>query len=273
MRPAFSFDSTSRTTRSFSATLSSTPLRTFEIRASIGKVLSCLHKSLISASTMSESYDVDPDGDLKIVLSLSTSPFAQWKGDQELSPDDSNADANDIKDAHLAAEDSLLGSTPCQPIELRLKVSSKHLTLASRRFKKMLGGNWLEARTVHPDGCRHVNMEYFDPAALKILMDIIHGRTRKVPRSVELELLAKIAVLVDDLECYEEVEVFSELWLGELKHSTPDDLSRDLVLWILISIVFRQLDLFQRTTRTAIMCGTGPFESLELPIPKSVIGK
>lgn len=223
---------------------------------------------------MSESYEVDPDGDLKIILSIPTNSFAQWKDEgQEPSLDDSSANTDDVEDVHLTTEGGALGITPSRPIELRLKVSSKHLTLASRRFKVMLSGNWLEARIVHPDGCRHVNMEGFDPTALKILMNILHGRTRKVPRSIELELLAKIAVLVDDLECYEEVEVFSDLWIRELEHSIPDELGRDLVLWILISVVFRQLRLFQITTRTAILWSTGPIESLGLPIPQTVIGK
>lgn len=223
---------------------------------------------------MSESYDVDPDGDLKIVLSLPTHPLAAWEGDQDLLPNDSNANADDIEDIPMAPYEARpLPSTLSQSTELRLKVSSKHLTLASRRFKKMLGGNWVEAQTIHPDGCRHVNMEDFDPTALKIVMNIIHGRTRKVPRSVDLELLTNIAVLVDDLECYEEIEVFSDLWIGELKHSIPDELARELVLWICVSTVFRQSGLFSRTTRTAILWSTGPFESLGLPIPKPIIGK
>lgn len=37
----------------------------------------------------------------------------------------------------------------------------------------------------------------WDADALLILMHIMHGQTRRVPRSVSLELLAKIAVLPD----------------------------------------------------------------------------
>lgn len=225
-------------------------------------------------ATMSESYDVDPDGDLKIVLSLLAHPFAPWKYDQELlTTSDDDEEAHDIGNVSPATQDESLPHTPDQPAELVLKVSSKHLTLASRRFKRMLEGDWIEARTFHPAGCRHVNMEGLDSTALQILMNIIHGKTRKVPRSVDLELLAKIAVVVDDLECLEEVELFAEMWLEGLKHSIPEEMTRDLVLWILISATFQQDELLRQTTRTAILCSTAPFESLGLPIPIWIIGE
>lgn len=224
------------------------------------------------ASAMSESYDVDPGGDLKIVLSLLAQPFAPCKCDKELLPKSNDGEeAHHIGNVSSATQDESLPHTPDQPPELVSKVSSKHLTLASRRFKKMLGGDWIEARTFHPDGCRHVNMEGLDPTALKILMNIIHGKTRKVPRSVDLELLAKIAVVVDDLECLEEVELFADMWLEG--KSIPDEMTRDLIMWILISATFQQHELLRQTTRTAILCGTGPFESLGLPIPIWIIGE
>ncbi|KAH7333293.1 hypothetical protein BKA65DRAFT_564458 [Rhexocercosporidium sp. MPI-PUGE-AT-0058] len=181
---------------------------------------------------MCEVYEVDPDGDLLIILP-STDPFAPW---------------NDLDDLEvipkLSENDTEIGIDSSQ-------ISSKHLSLASPRFKKMLTGVWKEAHEIHKDGCRHVTLEGFDPGALKLMLDILHGKTRKVPRSLNLEMLAKVAVLVDDFECFEEVEVFTDIWLESLPPPRPAEYNRDLVLWILISSVFQKSKLF---TSTASHC-------------------
>tara|TARA_R110002060_G_scaffold31897_3_gene42533 strand:- start:388 stop:744 length:357 start_codon:yes stop_codon:yes gene_type:complete len=117
-----------------------------------------------------------------------------------------------------------------------------------------------------------VTLEGFDPSALKILLDIIHGKTRRVPRSLDLEMLAKVSVLVDDLECHEEVEIFVDIWLKDLPSSPPSEYNRDLILWILISSVFHRTALFNTATRTAILHSAGPIQSLELPVRSIIVG-
>jgi hypothetical protein len=94
---------------------------------------------------------------------------------------------------------------------VRMRVSSSHLILASSYFKRMLRGGWKEDCTLCAEGCLTIYVEDWDPDALLILMNIIHGHTRKVPRTVSLEMLAKLAVLVDYYECIEVVEVLSEI--------------------------------------------------------------
>lgn len=56
-----------------------------------------------------------------------------------------------------------------------------------------------------------MTLEGFDSSALKLLLDIIHGKARRVLRSLDLEMLAKVSVFLDDFECYEEVEVFMHI--------------------------------------------------------------
>ena len=142
---------------------------------------------------------------------------------------------------------------------------------AIHREQRNLHTPWL--KTIHPDGYRHVELEGFDPEGTKIVLNILHGKTRRVPRTVDLELLAKIAVVVDDLECYEEVEVFSDMWIAESRATVPIEYDRDLILWILVSSVFRKPDLFKSTTRTAISWSPGPIQTLGLPIRQSVVGE
>ncbi|CAJ2508725.1 Uu.00g137510.m01.CDS01 [Anthostomella pinea] len=52
-----------------------------------------------------------------------------------------------------------------------------------------------------PNSDHFICAEDWDANALSILMYVIHGRHRGVPRSASLELLTKIAVLVDYYKC------------------------------------------------------------------------
>jgi hypothetical protein len=96
-----------------------------------------------------------------------------------------------------------------------------------------------------------------------------------VPRLIDLELLAKVAVLVDYYKCYEAVELFVELWLRELKGELPlpKQVCRELILWLCVSWVFGDADVFTSVTSIAVRYCQGPLETLGLPIPKSVVGK
>jgi hypothetical protein len=102
-------------------------------------------------------------------------------------------------------------------------------------------------------------------------MNIIHGRTRKIPRWVSLETLAKIAVLVDYYECLEVVEVFSEIWITQLKKDLPKMYAGDLILWMWISWVFRQPEEFNMTTSIAMKQSQDPIQTLGLPIPEIIV--
>jgi hypothetical protein len=209
---------------------------------------------------MCEVYEVDADGDLLIILPPTDEAFAPWNGsdDLEVLPE-------------LLESDT--GVEVKSPSPLHLKVSSKHLSLASRRFKRMLTGDWKEAQIVHQDGCRHMILEGFDSSALKLLLDIIHGKTRRVPRSLDLEMLAKVSVLVDDFECHDELEVFTDIWLDNMPRMPPSEYHRDLVLWILISSVFHKSKLFKSATCTAILQSNGRIQTLGLPVRQIIVGK
>lgn len=103
-------------------------------------------------------------------------------------------------------------------------------------------------------------------------MDIIHGKNKKVPRAIDLEMLAKISVLADYFQCDESLEVWVQLWIKELVKSFLTSFNTDLVLWILVCSIFKHQSLFQSATQTAITDGTGPIRTLMLPISESIIG-
>jgi hypothetical protein len=170
-----------------------------------------------------------------------------------------------------ATEDILEEDTGAVAGEVRLRVSSRHLILASAYFRNLLTCAWKEA-TTSADGCRYIYSQDWDEEALTILMHAVHGQTRSVPRIVSLEMLAKIALLVDYYKCHEVIEVFSDMWIQKLRNQLPVHFGRDPILWVFISYVFIQDDIFEEVTRTAIEQSPGEVSSLSLPIP-SVIGK
>ncbi|OBR10433.1 Nuclear pore protein-like protein [Colletotrichum higginsianum IMI 349063] len=163
---------------------------------------------------------------------------------------------------------------PAEPAEapkIKYLVSSRHLILASSYFQAKFKGPWMEASTKHADGRYHVEASDWDSDALLTLMQVIHGRHRVVPHQVTLEMLAKIAVHVDYYDCLEVTEIFSSMWIESLQDKLPIQYGRDMILWLLISHVFQQDDIFSQMTKIAVTQSKEPVPTLELPIPSIVI--
>ncbi|KAK4154676.1 hypothetical protein C8A00DRAFT_42559 [Chaetomidium leptoderma] len=189
-------------------------------------------------------YEVDPDADALLIVPPSKRTFAPWHeidGGQRITPG------------------------------LRIKVSSKHLALASRAFRNRLQfGNSKAAR--QSDGRVHLTLaEGFDAKAVSIVMKAIHGRGSKVPKAADLETLAQIALFVDRFQLLDAVEVYAERWISKLEDSIPDTYNQDLVRWIYISHVFHDADIFKAVTKVAAVHSAGPIDSLGLPIREKII--
>jgi hypothetical protein len=200
-----------------------------------------------------------------------------WPGEDELAapPDDMGTEPEVAQDEPVAELESI--EEP-PPHIFQFKVSSKNMASASRFFKKMLSGVWLEATTTHVDGLRHVDMEGFDADAFTIVMYLIHGLNRKeqVPREVDVEMLARIAVVTDYLGCYDAVALASEIWLAALKpisDAAAQTYNRTTIIFLFISSVFADRTTFERCVRTAIWETSGPVPTLGLPIPGKIAGR
>lgn len=156
-------------------------------------------------------------------------------------------------------------------------VSSRHLALASGFFKSSLAKDgWIEGQPSAADGKYHLSAMDWDPEAFLILLQIMHLRNRHVPRSLTLEMLAKMAVLVDYYRCREAIEVFSEMWINFARSTSPmpSTYGRNLVLWMCVAWVFKLPTEFEQTTKTAFSRSKIPtIQGMGLPIPKLVLGK
>lgn len=254
-------------------------------------------------------HDLDIDGDLLLVLQSPNEPFAVWdeEEDWELHPSQRHGTTSlgesvgirsyRFQDPALKVDDrSAIPFAPESPERdqrqkkrlksnpeivadgssgVRFRLSSRHLILASRYFRAMLTGPWEESSS-RSGSMYTVNASDWDEEALTIVMNIIHGHGERVPRSMSLELLAKIAVLVDYYKCHKIVKFYSDTWiegsLGLNRTNMTRKYSRSLVLWLFISYVFAQHEIFHSLTLLAVRKARGPFRTLGLPFPDGLIG-
>jgi hypothetical protein len=140
----------------------------------------------------------------------------------------------------------------------------------------MLGLGFEEGQRLRTEGSTDLALGDDDPDAFEILLNIIHGLTRKVPRSITLEMLTKVAVLVNYYQMHEAVELFSDTWIDNLiKEGLPQSHSSETVRWLVIAWVFHKPMEFRAMSRVIEF---GCDETLEddfdesLPIPTPVIG-
>ncbi|KAG8412962.1 hypothetical protein J3458_013385 [Metarhizium acridum] len=221
--------------------------------------------------------DIDPYGEVFIVIPTAvTRPQAGLANEEIIAPlesvegqdrnslpaDRSENDDSDKDPAHVEAE---------QQSSFRLRVSKKHLIMSSVRAKKMYGINCKES-TPDENGNFHWHFEpIFNRQAFEMVMDIIHGQTHKTPDRVSLDMMADVAAITDDLQCHNAVKFVANAWMDRLQASPPKKICSDLYKWILIAWVFDQPDLFQSTTRLAIMECTGTLSPGVIPVNPAII--
>lgn len=145
--------------------------------------------------------------------------------------------------------------------------------LASPVFKKLLSGGWKENVTFLQKGSVEITAEGWDTEALLIMLRAMHCQHHSIPRTVTLEMLAKVAVLVDYYKCKEAVGIFTDIWITALKGTIPNAYSRELILWLWISCFSGLSAEFRKITSTAMSRSNGLIDSLGLPIPDKIIGK
>ncbi|KAB8271007.1 hypothetical protein BDV30DRAFT_228513 [Aspergillus minisclerotigenes] len=235
-------------------------------------------------------YIIDPEGDMLLIVEecsgnlhldlvqkessapaafhLGPTPDVQTIDEPVLSPAQSQSKSQLPLDSASNVGNSGPPVAIAKTVMLKIRVSSKHLTLASSYFRQRLVPETDDHRPVEKDV---VPACVEDVDALLIMLDIIHGQTRKVPRSITFKKLFMIAVLVEHYECVEAMEAFAEVWAEKLKGEVPAVYSEDLVKWIGIAWIFRLESLFQKTTRTAIRRCTGPISAMDVPIPLALI--
>ncbi|CAG7561254.1 unnamed protein product [Fusarium equiseti] len=207
-------------------------------------------------------HDIDPGGDLMVILrepntqkvipAVSVRPpttGSTGTTSRGYILDDTSVDSPK-QPSGLPKENKAISIDDESPVEVKFRVSSRHLMLASVTFKKMLSNPWKEAQPVNsqasteasdaPVSCgdsssdtappgdqgpsslqashtpciREVSTTGWNAHALLTVFNIIHGKCSEVPRSISLEFFAEVAVIADYYQCAEALSVAAELWLN-----------------------------------------------------------
>ncbi|KAK0108227.1 hypothetical protein ONS95_003046 [Cadophora gregata] len=133
-------------------------------------------------------------------------------------------------------------------------VSSRHMALASPVFRAMLRHEgFKEGHTLGAEGSVQVPLPDDDPRAMRILLDVVHGLNRRVPRKVSLKTLASIAVLADKYQMVEALESYSDTWINRLKPKLPTEYIKAedeklIFRWMEIAWVFGKSEEFKAMT-------------------------
>ncbi|KAM0244779.1 hypothetical protein ACHAQJ_010716 [Trichoderma viride] len=221
-------------------------------------------------------HQIDPNGDTLLVLCDANAPFAVLPSpaDELAQKEEGEPSSPPPADETLQKEENQVGSStaedPDDEPKVQMRLSSKHLALASTYFAKLTANDWKE--TTGEDSYAYlINAREWDEEALLILMNIIHGRTAKVPEVVNLELLAKISVLVDYYQCHDAVEFFVKTWIKSLSIPAISCTGRDAFLRLSVAWVFSEASFFHLLTKTIILESKASIDTLGLPIPHGVI--
>ncbi|KAH6713204.1 hypothetical protein BKA61DRAFT_675449 [Leptodontidium sp. MPI-SDFR-AT-0119] len=198
---------------------------------------------------MASTQILDPDGDL--IFTLPGVP-----------PKDAEP-AEDPEPARKRSKSNRPIKTSQKAPDVRMQVSAKHM-----------------------NGKVEIPLPDDDPATFTILLDIIHGRGRRVPRVIDLETFTILAVAIDKYQLHDVTEVCFDVWLSNTDE-WGDDMGLDpeldaceLYRPLTISWIFQQPTMFRSIT-SVIICGDKwldlsaetkvPGTSQILPIPSVVL--
>ncbi|KAF4447325.1 putative Zn(II)2Cys6 transcription factor [Fusarium austroafricanum] len=222
--------------------------------------------------------EIDPDGDTLLIIHNVNAPFATWNSeiDQQWAnalPQHQSSTSKSLELTVLpteAIDDKDSAQAKTESVDMHFRLCSAVLKLSSPFFKKSMSGNW-KATECKPGFEWTLQERDWDAEAFLILMNIFHHKTRKVPQTITLETLAKIATLVDYYDCHETVNLWVEKWTSNLSLAEPKYYSRELLLRLAVARVFTDNKAFRALTEVAIERSRGPIHMLGLPIPQQII--
>ena len=134
---------------------------------------------------------------------------------------------------------------------VRIRVSSKHLRLASAILESMPQPTSQKNPELHLTKYAELQLPNDNPAALLVLLNAIHGRWRQLPHTIDLRMLVEISILVDKYELLEIAEVLLDRWYPALVATIPQAWNNDLLPWMCISMVFQNPKIWRHVTRIA----------------------
>ena len=155
--------------------------------------------------------------------------------------------------------------------EVRFKVSSRHLCLASPVFKAMFEGPWKESNGTSLEPSEILASD-FNAEAFHILLIMMHLQPEKIPETMKLRTMRDVALIADYYDCMKILHLYGHRchWDDEESLLLKD---RDLERWaeskraeILFVAWAFQLDLFSKITYLIMRFSDNHLET-DLPLP------
>ncbi|RKK73814.1 hypothetical protein BFJ69_g8981 [Fusarium oxysporum] len=211
----------------------------------------------------SVTYVIDPRSDIEVVLAApkpiprrslpngrcSSSPMT---GEED---DDEEEDDSTIK---MGTLDSLFYVTTNpqekdREVEIRMRVSSYHLSLASTVLPSQLKISRSRPTTRAARPANAIHLTGWDAKALATVLNIIHGQNSQVPRNVDFGFMTHIAAIVHHLKCVEAVRLYSELWLSSFRTDEIPYFNSACLTWLLNSWVFSWENEFSHCAQLVLL--------------------
>jgi hypothetical protein len=157
--------------------------------------------------------------------------------------------------------------------EIVMQVSSKHLSLASKVFDNMFEGQSRDNVLSQDREALTIPLLHDNVESMQILLCIVHGLTRRVPRRVERSQLLQTVKVIDKYEFHEIAEVFTDMWFESLRPSIPRNLHKDLASWIYICWELKKPEEFETLTEIAVRETSHGLEDLDGIVAFWIIGE
>jgi hypothetical protein len=161
------------------------------------------------------------------------------------------------------------------------RCSSKVLSLASPVFKALLRPTFLEGSRLQQTGSTEIKLEDDDFGAMILILNVLHMQNQRVPAEPAQDFLFEIAVLVDKYDLCRALRPWHRLWLNKQRETVLVD-NCDYEKWLYMAWVFRDSDIFKRTTRKLLLetktnsdgaIITRFSHTLPIGLPSSITGK
>ena len=180
--------------------------------------------------------------------------------------DDSSSEYTDSEDSDVDVKEE---EPRPPPPPIRFQLSSSHLIMASGYFCKMFKESWSALKRA--SGQLTIETSDWDEVSFLMLMNIIHGHTRSVPKQLDRDGVTKIAALVDYYQCHEVAEIYGNLWFRQNEEAFEID-TNQLTQKLAACCVFHQIPTLSKVCKAVIEKYDQPLYKYSFPIPQPLIG-
>jgi hypothetical protein len=251
-------------------------------------------EAVSQAFTMKRSpLELDPEADALLILQCPNLQQIHVVKEQNVLHKKEKAEPNQTTSHETKGEkkrkattsvDDIVSLPPYQengnPNKIESQVSTKHLSIASPVFSKMIQGNFQESQP-NDEGLLEIRASDWNTRALLTFLDIIHGHHRQVPRKLDLDTVTQIGFLVDYYDCLEIVQVFFDHWVTHLSDwwkygwllfdkSSIRPFGKAEAVLLFIALTFQSPVVFKNLTICAIRTTSSLVET-HLPIPSQIL--